>query len=79
MFIFSREKISKPSEPHETCLCSLLYFTKAQGALLDLHGHPNGPINGPCEANFKGLFGEKGPSKLIFLKNILLDNRQTKI
>ena len=30
----------------------MLYFTKAQGPLLDLHWHPNGTLNGPCKADF---------------------------
>ena len=33
----------KPSEHYGTRLWSLLYFTKVQGTLMDLHGPPNGP------------------------------------
>ena len=28
---------------------------------MDLHGHPNGPLNGPCEADFRGPLVKKGP------------------
>ena len=34
---------SNPSEHHGTGLRSLLYFTKAQGTLMELQGPPNGP------------------------------------
>ena len=40
---------------------ALWYFTNAQGTLLDLHGHPNGPLNGPCKADFRGPLVKKGP------------------
>ena len=35
---------------------------KAQGTLLNLHGPPNGPQNGPCEANFWGPLLKKAPA-----------------
>ena len=35
---------------------------KAQRTLLDLHGPPNGPLNGPSEANFWGPLVKKGPA-----------------
>ena len=34
--------------------------TRIQGTLLDLHGPPNGPLNGPSEANFWGSLVKKG-------------------
>ena len=37
------------------------YFPKAQGTLLDLQGDPNGPLDGPCEADFWGPFVKKDP------------------
>ena len=40
---FLKSTFSKPSEYHGTHLWSLLYFTKPQGILMDLHGPPNGP------------------------------------
>ena len=40
---------------------SLWNSTKAQGALLDLHGPLNGPQNGSCEANSRGPSIKKGP------------------
>ena len=39
---------------------SLWYITRDQGTLLDLHGHPNGPVHGPCEADLRGPFVKKG-------------------
>ena len=44
-----------------TLLWSLWNSTKAQGALLDLHGPLNGPQNGSCEANSRGPSIKKGP------------------
>ena len=45
-----------------TLIRSLSNCTKAQGTLLDLHGPPNGPLNGPSEANFWGPLVKKGPA-----------------
>ena len=39
---------------------SLWYITRAQGTLLDLRWHPNGPLNGPCEADSRGPLVKKG-------------------
>ena len=44
-----------------TLLWSLWNSTKAQGALLDLHGPQKGPYNGSGEANSRGPSIEKGP------------------
>ena len=44
-----------------TLLRSFRNSTKAQGALLDLHGPLNGPQNGSCEANSRGPSIKKGP------------------
>ena len=44
-----------------TLLRSLWNSTKAQGALLDLHGPQNGPQNGSGEANSRGPSIKKGP------------------
>ena len=41
-----------PSNHVGTLIWSLSNCTKAQGTLLDLHGPPNGPLNGPSEAFF---------------------------
>ena len=50
------------------------YYNLNQGTLLDLHGPPNGPWNGPCEADcggplpIKGLPGPlHGPNWSLFL------------
>ena len=37
-----------------TLFKSLFGYIMYQGTLLDLHGPPNGPLNGPGEANFWG-------------------------
>ena len=58
---FLKNTFSKPSGHHGTRLWSLLYFTKAQGTLRDLHGPPNGPSNLPCEAYIGGPLLIKGP------------------
>ena len=80
---FLKNTFSKPSEHHGTRLWSLLYFTKVQGTLMDLHGPPNGPLNGPCEADFGGPWPIKdppgslhGPNWSIFFHRPR-DNRQT--
>ena len=42
---------------------SLWYITRAQGTLMVLHGHPSGPLNGPCD--FRGPLVKRalhGPS-----------------
>ena len=44
--------LSSPFNHVGTLIWSLFNCTKAQGTLLDLHGAPNGPLNGPSEANF---------------------------
>ena len=57
----------------------------AQETLLDLYGHPKGPLNGPCEADFRRPLVKKGPPgshqspKWYFFKNISIDNWQTRI
>ena len=49
----------------------------------DLHGPPNGPQTGPCEANFREPLVEKGPPGSLHDPNSPLfldrsqDNRQT--
>ena len=73
VFTFSKKNtFSKPSEHHGTRLWSLLYITKVQGTLMDLHGPPNGP----CEADFGGPLPIKDPprSKLNFF---LIDLKTT--
>ena len=59
-FLFSI--FSGPSNHVGRLIWSLSNSTKAQGTLLDLHGPPNGPQNGPSEANFRGPFVKKGPA-----------------
>ena len=76
---------SNPSNHVGTLISSLSNSTKAQGTLLDFHRPPNGPQNGPCEANFWGTSVKKGPSGShldrnwsIFLDSSL-DNGQTQV
>ena len=45
----------------QVCVLSLWHSIRAQGTLLDLQGPPNGPQNGPCEANFRGPLVKQGP------------------
>ena len=44
--------LSSPSNHFGTMFWSLWSSIRAQGTLLDLHGPPNGPKNGPCETKF---------------------------
>ena len=53
---------SYPSNHVRTLFWALWNSTKAHGTLLDLHGPPNGPQNGPSEVNFRGPFVKKGPA-----------------
>ena len=59
---------------------NVLYITKAQGTLVNLHGHPNGPLNRLCQAGCWGPSIKKGPpwSKLIFFYK-LISRQQTKL
>ena len=57
---FLHYTLSSPSSHVGTLFWSLWNSTKAQGTLLDLHGPPNGPQNGPSEANFRGPIVKKG-------------------
>ena len=59
---FFKNTFFKSSEHHEPCLWSLFYFTKTQGTLMDVHGHPNGPLNGPWKANFSPPQSYHGPN-----------------
>ena len=64
---FLKNTFSKPSEHRGTHLWSLLYFTKVQGTLMDLHGPQMDPkidparliLEDPCQ--LKAL---QGPSKV---------------
>ena len=66
-----------------TLIWSLSNSTKAQGTLLDLHGPPNIPQNGPCEDNFRAPLVKKGPAgsdhgpKLSIFLDRSQDNGQT--
>ena len=57
---------------------SLTNSTKAKGTLLGLHGPPNGPRNGPWEANFRAPLVKKGPARSDHGPNwsIFLDSSQ---
>ena len=57
---FLKNLLSKSSEHHGTRSWSLFYFTKAQGTLMDHHGHPNGPLNGPSKTDFMGPLLKNG-------------------
>ena len=61
-WVFLYFAFSSPSNHVGTLIRSLSNCTKAQGTLLDLHGPPNGPLNGPSEANFWGPLVKKGPA-----------------
>ena len=61
-WVFLYFVFSSPSNHVGTLIWSLSNCTKAQGTLLDLHGPPNGPLNGPSEANFWGPLVKKGPA-----------------
>ena len=61
--------LSSPSHHVGSLIWSLSNFTKAQGILLNLHGPPNGPQNGPCEANFWGPFIKKAPAGALHGQN----------
>ena len=61
-WVFLYFVFSSPSNHVGTLIWSLSNCTKAQGTLLDLHGPPNGPLNGPSEANFWGALVKKGPA-----------------
>ena len=76
---------SSPSNHVGTLIWSLSNCTKAQGTLLDLHGPPNGPQNGPSEAYFWGPLIKKdpagfhhGPNWSICLDSFL-DNEQSRV
>ena len=78
---FLQNTYSKPSKHYGRHFWSLKYFTKAQGTLLDLHGHPNRPLNA-LEGWFSGNLGEKKTlqvppavriGKLFYMDNV--DNR----
>ena len=47
----------------------------AQGTLRDPHGHPNGPLQGPCD--FSGSLGKKGPPlqglMMVKIHNLTID------
>ena len=58
---FLQNALSYPSQNIMEDFWSLWYNTRAQGTLLDLHGHLSGPLNGPCEADFRGPLLKKGP------------------
>ena len=83
--LFLQSNFSKPSKHYRTYFWSLWYFPKAQGTLLDLQGDPNGPLDGPCQADFWVPFVKKdlpgsphGPNWSIFLHKPK-DNGQTQI
>ena len=58
-------EILQPSLHHGIHLWSLFYLANAQRILLDLHGHQNGPLNGPCEADFgRRLVKKDSPGSL---------------
>ena len=56
---------------------------RLRGTLMNLHGPPNGPQNGPCEANFRAPLVKKGPAgsdhgqKLSIFLDRSHDNGQT--
>ena len=54
----------RDSASHKLWLSFLINtFSKSleHHTLLDLYGHPNGPLNGPCETDFRGPLLKKSP------------------
>ena len=81
--VFFNSIFFSPSNHVGTLTWSFPNSTKAQGTLLDLHGPPNVPQNGPCEANFRAPLVKKGPAgsdhgpKLSIFLDRSHDNGQT--
>ena len=82
MFIFSKKIHSlNPLNvmKHVNGHCCTLPRLREPSWTFILHGHPNGPINGPCKAYFRGPLVKRALHfpYMVQIDDISLDNRQT--
>ena len=59
--LFTKHILYNSSKHYRTLLWTLWYFIKALRTHFDLHGHPSGSLNGPCEDDSMELLVKKGP------------------